>query len=197
MKRILVSGAVLALAVAGIGTAQAQNGLKVTGGGQVFAGDADAQGGGPGDTYGFNAQDLDGDPNTEAAKGNLNIIDRTEGQGGKGVHIRGDVTCIRALPLGDNEDADGVARFGGVLQDGVTYFVVDVTDNGEGNSADDDLIFYREVQPEEDGSPCDGDDETSDMRLARGNAQIHNYEEPQDEGGEGEAGAAALTSLLG
>lgn len=173
-------------------TASAESGLKVTGGGQAFASAEDASAGGPGDTYGFNAQQIDDAAAGEsaAAKGNLNIIDRDRTATtarGRGEHIRGEVTCIRALALGENEDADGVARFGGVLRErdengDIVYFVVDVTDNGEGRDSDD-AILYREVAPGEDETPCDVDrnGEDTDMVLARGNVQIHNYEAPPEE----------------
>jgi hypothetical protein len=73
---------VLAIAVAGVGTSQAQSGFKVTGGGQTITNAQAEDGGkvrGPGDTFGFNAQDLDGDPMTDAAKGQFNTIQRETG----------------------------------------------------------------------------------------------------------------------
>lgn len=183
MKRTLISASVLALAVAGLQPATAQSGFKVTGGGQAFV-DADAaQGGGPGDTYGFNAQDLDGDPMTDAAKGNFNSIQRDAAattKRGQGEHIRGDVNCLVALSGGE----DGAARFGGIVrgEEEATdplLFAVDVTDNGEGNGSDDMIVFrtFRQSELEDgDENACDmePEDEPGEFALARGNVQIHN-----------------------
>ena len=196
IRNLLIAIAVLAIAIPGI--ANAQSGFKVTGGGQGLASSDSSSVRGPGDTYGFNAQDLDGDPNTEAAKGQFNSIQRdaaaTVGRG-KGEHIKRRVECLVAVSAGQ----DGAARFGGVIAgsefeddpvDPVTnepytdrmIWVVDVTDNGEGNSADDDLIQYEEQEEDydDDGdpdSPCDPARElmpSSENILARGNVQIHN-----------------------
>jgi hypothetical protein len=182
MKRTIISGTVLALAMAGVGVSQAQSGFKVTGGGQALASSENVRG--PGDTYGFNAQDLDGDPMTDAAKGQFNTIQRdseaTRGRG-KGEHVRGEVNCL--IPISGGED--GAARFGGVVRgeensDDPLLFAVDVTDNGEGNAADDDMIVFRtfrqsELEDPENDNACDQEpEEQEEIVLARGNVQIHN-----------------------
>ena len=190
IRNLLIAVAVLAIAVPGI--ASAEGGFKVTGGGQTITNaDADAGGSsavrGPGDTFGFNAQDLDGDPMTDAAKGQFNTIQRdaeaTVGRG-KGEHIRGAVNCLVAMSGGE----DGAARFGGVVrgQESATdplLFAVDVTDNGEGNADDDVIVFRTFRQSELDGNEnaCDQDpeDDQDEVILARGNVQVHNYTAPE------------------
>jgi hypothetical protein len=198
-----VCAAVAALGIAGIGSAQAQSGFKVTGGGQGLATADSSSVKGPGDTYGFNAQDTDGDEG-DAAKGQFNSIQRdaapTVGHG-KGQHIKGAVTCLVATETPDG--TQGAARFGGVIRgsefedtndEGDTYtdrliFIVDVTDNGEGN-ADDDFIHYEAQEedadndgnPENDPGPCDPERELGENEetiLARGNVQVHNYTAPE------------------
>ncbi len=145
---------------------------------------------GPVDTSGFNAQDLDGDPITDAAKGQFNTIRRrteaTVGRG-KGEHIRGAVNCLVAVSRGK----DGEARFGGTVrgeefneagEPDPLLFAVDATDNGEGNAADDDMIVFRtfrqselnEDEGEENACDMEPEDEQDDVILARGNVQIHN-----------------------
>jgi hypothetical protein len=175
--------AVLSLAIPGF--ANAESGFKVTGGGQTIT---DAQAGaagssavrGPGDTFGFNAQQIDGESD-DAAKGQFNTIQRdseaTVGRG-KGDHIRGRVTCL--VPLSGGKD--GAARFGGVVRGSdpadPLLFAVDVTDNGEGNAADDDVIVFRtfrQAELENNENACDQEpeDEQDEVILARGNVQIH------------------------
>ena len=192
IRNFLIAVAVLSMAIPGL--ANAQSGFKVTGGGQTFAeiegedgegtGEA-AKVRGPGDTVGFNAQDLDGDPMTDAAKGQFNTIQRdaeaTVGRG-KGEHIRGEVNCL--IPLSGGED--GAARFGGVVrgQESASdplLFAVDVTDNGEGNAADDDAIVFRtfrqsELDDNENACDSEPEDEQDEVILARGNVQVHNAE---------------------
>jgi hypothetical protein len=189
VKRILVGGAVLALGISSMGLAQAQSGFKVTGGGQTITNaDADAGGSsavrGPGDTFGFNAQAVDGDTD-DAAKGQFNTIQRdaeaTVGRG-KGEHIKGAVTCLVALEGGEQ----GAARFGGVVrgQESASdplLFAVDVTDNGEGNAADDDVIVFRtfrqsELEDNENACDQEPENEQDEVILARGNVQVHNAE---------------------
>jgi hypothetical protein len=79
---------------------------------------------------------------------------------------------------------DGAARFGGVVrgQESATdplLFAVDVTDNGEGNAADDDVIVYRsfrqsELEDNENACDQEPEDEQDEVILARGNVQVHN-----------------------
>jgi hypothetical protein len=183
LKRVVVSTAVLALGIGGVGLAQAQSGFKVTGGGQALATSDGSSVRGPGDTYGFNAQDLDGNPMTDAAKGQFTTIQRTSGATtarGRGEQVRGEVNCL--VPLSGGED--GAARFGGVVrgqEDAIDplLFAVDVTDNGEGNAADDDMIVFRtfrqsELDDNENACDMEPEDEQEETILARGNVQIHN-----------------------
>ena len=182
MKRVVVGAAVVALAVAGIGTAQAESGFKVTGGGQAFAGEP---GSGPGDTYGFNAQNIEGE-SQDAAKGQFNSVQRAAGAEtakGQGEHIKGEVTCLVTLSGGE----DGAARFGGIVRGQETaedplLFAVDVTDNGEGNAEDDLIVFrtFNQSDLDEDENACDQEpEEQEEIVLARGNVQIHNYTAPE------------------
>lgn len=180
MKRLLVGGAALALGIGSMGIAQAESGFKVTGGGQALATADSSEVRGPGDTYGFNAHDVDGDAG-EAARGQFNSIQRdaeaTTGKG-RGEHIRGEVTCL--IPLSGGED--GAARFGGIVRgyenaDDPLLFAVDVTDNGEGNASDDDLIVFRTFHESEFNgeNACDQEpEEQEEIVLARGNVQVHN-----------------------
>ena len=197
IRSIIMGALVLVLAIPGLASAQqpSEGGFKVTGGGQTFAGDEEQQG--PGDTFGFNARSVAGET-WDAADGRFNHIDRdaeaTQARG-KGTHYRGIVECLRAI----DEDM-GVARFGGVLQtpvdDELTHFVVDVTDNGEGN-AEDDVIIFQAIPEPDSGNACDFDEDAVNDRtqLARGNVKIHNIgsapDEPEDEETSG------LASLLG
>src|SRR3954465_9004849 len=72
-KALLIA---MAFAAVPTGLAVAQSdGLKVTGGGQVVA---SGQTTGPGDTIAFNAQQID--PAGSAAKGQLQVIDRTNSE---------------------------------------------------------------------------------------------------------------------
>lgn len=141
--------------------ASAGNADKATGGGQILL---SSDGRGPGDTITFTAQRrADGD-----VVGNVNVIDRAgNGPGagaGRGVHFRGDVTCV---------DVQGnVARIAGTGEksDGTTTgYTLMVTDNGEGLD-DNDLISFQYVSD----PTCNDDDSDDDAEteLARGNAQV-------------------------
>lgn len=130
---------------------------KATGGGQVLVA---SDGRGPGDTITFTAQErADG-----SVTGNLNVIDRVQGAGGKGYHFRGDVTCIEAT--------GNVAKIGGTGTgpEGTTGFIVIVTDNGQGSAADDDTITLQYTND----PTCEREDGDNDaaVDLARGNAQV-------------------------
>lgn len=204
MKRTVISASVLALAVAGVqvATAAPGTGFKVTGGGQALATSDSSSVKGPGDTYGFNAQQIEG-ATADAAKGQFNSIQRDAGATvgrGKGEHIKGEVTCLVAT----GDGTQGTARFGGVIRGSEfqdmtqpsspteqpraytdrMIFIVDVTDNGEGQ-AEDDLIQYdaQEEDADDDGDPTNDPNPCDDQRtlaaseetiLARGNVQVKN-----------------------
>lgn len=189
IRNLLIATAVLSIALPGI--ANAESGFKVTGGGQTITNaQADAGGSsavrGPGDTFGFNAQALDSDMMTDAAKGQFNTIQRTTGATvgrGRGDHIRGEVNCLVAISGGE----DGAARFGGVVRgqesaEDPLLFAVDVTDNGEGNRDNDDMIIFRTFRQgelDENENACDmepEEDQDDEIILARGNVQVHNAE---------------------
>lgn len=164
LKRIVVSGAVVALAIGGAGVASAEKptGFKVTGGGQIIA---DSQGGGAGDTVGFVAQQT-----AEGARGQFQYVPRGESTNDSAPDSKfhGVVTCLEST--GTNS-----ARFGGFVRDGQQAFTVDVTDNGQGGDSEDDLILVRFT-----GTPCadnpenDGEDAEELLRLGRGNVKVHN-----------------------
>ena len=181
MNRILIGTAVLAVGFSGMGLAQAESGFKVTGGGQALVTADSSSVRGPGDTFGFNAQSVEGEED-DAAKGQFNTIQRTAGATvgrGQGEHIRGEVNCL--VPVSGGED--GAARFGGVVKgeesaEDPLLFAVDVTDNGEGNKADDDMIVFRtfrqsELEDNENACDQEPEDEEDEIILARGNVQIH------------------------
>lgn len=175
------------------------SGFKVTGGGQIIAEEAS----GAGDTVGFNAHEIDGDDLTspggdDAARGQFQYVPRGQSTNASAPteKFHGVVTCL--LSGGEavaNENAEeddnynealmeGSARFGGYVRskDGSTrYFTVDVTDNGQGGSAEDDMILVRMTSQPCADNPEDDEAEPEDMlRLGRGNVKIHNN--PDGEG---------------
>lgn len=164
MRTSIRAVAVLGVAVAAaFGTpATAGDTDKATGGGQILL---SSDGRGPGDTIAFTAQAREnGD-----VVGNVNVIDRAGGGPGagtgRGVHFKGDVTCIIA--------EGNVAKIAGVGErsDGTsTGFTLIVTDNGEGSMADNDLITLQYT----DDPTCEREDGDNDgaVELARGNAQV-------------------------
>ena len=164
MRTSIRTLAVLGVAVAAtFGTpATAGDTDKATGGGQILL---SSDGRGPGDTIAFTAQRrADGN-----VVGNVNVIDRANngpGNGtGRGVHFKGDVTCV---------DVQGnVAKIGGVGErsDGTTTaFTLIVTDNGEG-LGENDLIALQYIDSDPNCEREDGDDD-GQTELARGNAQV-------------------------
>ncbi len=169
---------VLALAAIPAGVALANNDVKVTGGGQVLLYSTDT---GPGDTIAFTAQQT-GAANQQSgiapAKGELQVINRTTTQQEK---FHGDVTCIRDVPATQN--SPHFVRFGGVQEvkgkqaNPLVYFTVDADDNGEGiNASDEDMIEFRKRAGDPQKSPCDNNEEDTDLRstaLFRGNVQEH------------------------
>lgn len=155
-RTIAVAG--LALLAAAGGTANAGPTDKATGGGQILV---SSDGRGPGDTIAFTAQERA----NGTVVGNVNVIDRVPGAGGKGAHFKGDVTCIEAV--------GNVAKIGGTgaFRDGAsTGFILIVTDNGEGSSASNDTITLQYT----DDVTCEREDGDNDgaVELARGNAQV-------------------------
>lgn len=167
MKRILISTAVLGLAVAGIGTATAAPDFdKVTGGGQII----DDGVTGPGDTIAFNAQETQADGDEDAARGQLQFVQRA-GAGRPEDKFHGEVTCLQVM--------DNVARIGGVITSGTRgFFRVDLMDNGQGGmAADNDMI--KIARDAEDPFTCtfSDDDDDNQNDLARGNVKVHDAAE--------------------
>ena len=221
MKRILAGSAVLGLAIAGMSTATAAgpSGFKVTGGGQIIAQNAQ----GAGDTVGFTAQEINGDDprsrgdNDDAARGQFQYVPRGQSNGTQQPatqKFHGVVTClISGGEAADNERAedpnyeeqlsDGMARFGGFVRgtesDGSpVFFTVDVTDNGQGGNAEDDLILVRITK-----EPCadNPEDEVQDdpeelLRLGRGNVKIHNNPDGQSSPMANARAARAMTAAV-
>jgi hypothetical protein len=133
--------------------AQAGSGTdRATGGGQTLVGTQ-----GAGNTIAFTAQGTQ-----DAARGQVQVVNREAGTGRQQVRFHGTVTCLRVE--GNTAELAGVGRDGGA-------FTLYVVDNGEGANADNDLIsFTRVADPS-----CDRDDSDDDgsVELARGNAQVY------------------------
>lgn len=173
VKVVLGLTALVAMVFAAVAMA-APSPYKVTGGGQTFASADVGDDGkptvkGPGDTITFQAFI----PTTgeSEATGQVNIIDRTSGAGGKGDHFRGAVDCAFLTP----SDAGGYAelRGHGIKDDAERFFIVRIQDNGQGASADADLVEFAFSQDAYDCSDEDTRDDQFQMTLARGNAKIH------------------------
>ena len=140
-----VAGAALALSGANAFATQED---AATGGGQILVGDK-----GAGDTVAFTAQGT-----ADAARGQVQYVDRTDGTGQSQTVMHGTVTCI---------DVQGnVARIAGEWRDGGTFGLY-VEDNGEGGDATDMIALTPNL------TECAEDREDDDPTgLARGNAQV-------------------------
>ncbi len=198
----LTVAAVLSLALAAIAVA-AQTEYKVTGGGQTFASSSVDENGkptvkGPGDTITFQAfiEHAATDEGGSPATGQVNIIDRTPGTGGKGNHFRGVVHCAYVLP--ESADGRGYAELHGEgrQKDGdLTAFVVRIQDNGQGSNAETDLVEfdYTDANPECDEEPSN---EEFEFTLARGNAKIHKANPSQSSRSAKTTSGSSLASAL-
>ena len=140
-----VAGAALALSGASAFAGQED---AATGGGQILVGTE----GGAGDTIAFTAQGT-----TEAAKGQVQYVDREGGTGQGQTVMHGTVECI---DVQGNE-----ARIAGTWRDGGSFGLY-VQDNGEGDGSD--MIA---LTPDLTGCESDRDD-NDPTGLARGNAQV-------------------------
>ncbi len=193
MKRIVISSAVLALAIGGMGVGSAEPAVyKVTGGGQTLV----PEDGGAGDTIAFSAQSQ-GEEGT-AAKGQFQYQDRTGGTGKDHTTLHGTITCVVVFPAG-TADEGGAAALGGTLTDG-RAFRVDVTDNGQGAQGSDMILarFGEDAQGDNAGL-CDPDDRPEEdlPALSRGNVKIHKGKadggsEEENGGGKGKGGGLSL-----
>ena len=164
-------GAIAALGLATVADA-APSPYKVTGGGQALA-SADSSGvKGPGDTITFQAF-IPATGVSQDSTGRVNIIDRTEGEGGKGDHFRGTVDCTFLET--DGLGGGYVELYGtGIKDDAARDFVVRIRDNGQGDAAEPDQIEFDLTVNE---PPCEDsredEEDVPEFFLARGNAKIH------------------------
>jgi hypothetical protein len=139
------AGAALALSGA---TAFATQEDAATGGGQILVGT-----GGAGDTIAFTAQGT-----TDAARGQVQYVDRAGGTGQGQTVVHGTVDCI---------DAQGnVARIAGTWRDGGGFGLY-VQDNGNGDGTD-----IVALTPPNDTNCADDPEDENRTALARGNAQV-------------------------
>ncbi len=148
--------ALLAIPVSG---AVAGNGDKATGGGKVLFSDDDVKA----STIAFTAQGT-----TDAAKGLVQFVDRSEGTGKDQVKYHGVVDCIEAV--GNLAVIGGFER-GGDPENDADRFVLRVQDNGEPNQGQD-LIQFDDQTSAADTCGDDDDDTDPEFALARGNAQV-------------------------
>jgi hypothetical protein len=183
MKRIIVSGAVLALAIAGVQAATAAPAVyKVTGGGQIIEVGAT----GAGSTLAFTAQSQ-GEEGS-AAKGQFQYVNRTAGTGQAQEVVHGTISCV-VVYTWPSAEAGGFAVLGGKSRGGED-FRIEVTDDGQGGDTLDMISVRRgaaardgEDQDENDSSLCDQESETDSLAFGRGNVKIHKNGAPT-EGGE-------------
>ncbi len=154
--RLMLTGlALTALALPFVASAGSSTD-RATGGGQILVGSQ-----GAGSTIAFTAQ---GTP--AAAKGQVQVIDRAAGKGQNQVKFHGIVQCI--LVTGNTAEIAGGER------DTNDPFTLRVVDNGEGMNADNDMIFFDDVEDDKRCESDDDDDDDAQVALARGNAQVYN-----------------------
>jgi hypothetical protein len=145
---------VAALAVAAT-SANAGNGDKVTGGGQVLLGTS-----GKGSTIAFTAQGT-----TTAAKGQVQFIDRTLGAGKSQTKFHGVVDCVEVT---GNYGIIGGYRKGAPAD----RFDLRVVDNGEPNQGNDLIQFDEDGAQDVQCGDDNAENAPPDLQLARGNAQV-------------------------
>ena len=154
MRKLLVAIPVALIVAAPALAAPSPN--KATGGGQILLSNSSSYG----STIAFTAQ---GTP--EAAKGQVQVIDRSAGTGQSQVKFHGIVECI--LVQGN------MAEIAGVERDSGDPFTLRAVDNGEGANAGNDMIFFDDVEDDERCESDDNDDDDAQVALARGNVQVH------------------------
>lgn len=149
MKKFLVLGMAVLVAVPATVAMGGSSTDRATGGGQVLIGTR----GGAGDTIAFTAQDR------ASNLGQVQYVDRTAtGQ----TTFHGTVTCLRV--------SGNMAKLAGVWREGGTFQVL-VVDNEQGSQADDDLVTVQNNQPNDCAQ--DNNDSDNTTALARGNAQVY------------------------
>ena len=155
MKTKLVCLGALAGALAIPMVAQAGSSTdRATGGGQVLVSDD----GGAGDTIAFTARGT-----AEAAKGEVQYVDRTGGTGQGQTTYHGDVQC---LAVDGNR-----AKLSGTWRDGGNFQLI-VIDNGEGAGDENDVVIVQKMD-DFNCSDEDDDDDDGQTALSRGNAQVY------------------------
>ena len=157
LKHVCVVAGVALFAIP-VSGAVAGNGDKATGGGQVLLGDS-----GKASTIAFTAQGT-----TEAAKGQVQFINRAAGAGRNQVKYHGVVDCIEVT--GNTAIIGGYQKKGDANEEG-DRFVLRVQDNGEPNQGQD-LIQFDNQSTAPDTCGDDDDDEMPEWSLAHGNAQV-------------------------
>lgn len=161
IRNLLIAIAVLSLAIPGFANAGSAYG-RATGGGQILV----STDGGAGDTIAFTARNTA--TSGDAARGQVQLVDRTGGSGQGNLRFHGTVTCLRV--------SGTIAKIGGVVKTDSTGdtsgFTMVVQDNGEGVSATDadQIAFERVSTPDCDD---DGSDDDTQTDLARGNVQVY------------------------
>ena len=161
IRNFLIAAAALSLAIPGFASAGAPND-RATGGGQILI---PSNGQGAGNTIAFTAQNTGGSNN--AAKGQVQIVERTNGTGKNNVRFHGVVQCL--IVSGNTAELAGTYKNG---NGATTGFILYAVDNGEGANATglDQIGLTRTSDP-----TCERDDSDDDgaTDLARGNAQVY------------------------
>jgi hypothetical protein len=146
---------------------------RATGGGQIEVG---TNGTGAGSTIAFNARGVD--PTSTLARGEVQYIDRTGGNGQDQVIWHGTVDCLRVVSAvaPSQSDPDGTPQYANISGtwdrgDSTGPFEILVTDDGEGADAQD-LITVTELD-DEPGCGDEQSDEEPETELARGNVQVY------------------------
>jgi hypothetical protein len=148
-RTITITGLILAIAIP-VAAAQAGSARdRATGGGQTAVSMQ-----GAGNTIAFTAQDTSS--SGDAATGQVQYIQRVDGQD----KLHGTVSCLRV--------SGNTAKIAGTGADG-RAFQLYVVDNGQGASADNDMIMFQLA----DQATCDFDPGNDVPELARGNAQVY------------------------
>ena len=154
----------LALFAIPVSGAVAGNGDKATGGGKVLFSDDDVKA----STIAFTAQGT-----TEAAKGQVQFIDRSAGAGRDQTKYHGVVDCIEVV--GNAALIGGFRKGAEDPTDPDDRFVLRVQDNGEPNQGQDMIQFDEETEQDAADTCGDDDDEddlTPEFALANGNVQV-------------------------
>ena len=158
MRRSIIALPIALAAILATGPAQAGSQTdRATGGGQwLFTT-------GAGSSIGFTAQGT-----ATAAKGQVQIHERTGGTGQGQTTFHGVVDCIDAV--------DNAAEIIGHNRDNpADLFSLYVMDNGEGSAASNDLILFDDT-PADTSCGLDPNDDDGSFALGRGNAQVYDVD---------------------